>query len=81
MKRIMSSIWFALTALLLSLACVIGALHLGRTELWAHGVVKAETAPSRRTVAIRSKPRPAADYLRMRRIIAVSTARSLFFVG
>ena len=46
MKRIMSSIWFALAALLLSLACVIGALHLGRTELWAHGVAKAETAPS-----------------------------------
>jgi signal transduction histidine kinase len=46
MKRIMSSIWFALAALLLSLACVGGALHLGRTELWAHGVAKAETAPS-----------------------------------
>ena len=46
MKRIMSSIWFALAALLLSLACVSGALHLGRTELWAHGVAKAETGPS-----------------------------------
>src|SRR5262245_27303434 len=46
MKRIMSSIWFALTALLLSLACVSGALHLVRAELWAHGVAKAETAPS-----------------------------------
>ena len=46
MKRIMSSIWFALAGLLLSLACVGGALHLGRTELWAHGVAKAETASS-----------------------------------
>ncbi len=46
MKQIMSSIWFALVGLLLSLACVGGALHLGRTELWAHGVAKAETASS-----------------------------------
>ena len=42
----MSSIWFALAGLLLSLACVGGALHLGHTELWAHGVAKAETASS-----------------------------------
>src|SRR5258705_8303853 len=46
MKLIMSSIWFALAALLLSLACVSGALHVGRTELWANGVAKTEAPPS-----------------------------------
>jgi signal transduction histidine kinase len=46
MKRIMMSIGFALAALLLSLACAGGALHLERSELWAHGLAKADTAPS-----------------------------------
>jgi len=46
MKRIMRSIGFALAALLLSLACVGDTLHLERSELWAHGLAKADTAPS-----------------------------------